>query len=76
MLFVYLDDILAVLHKATDVIKEIMEFYRAKEGNIKTTDIYLGANLIKVKIPDGCEVCGSSSRDYVNNAVITVKRFF
>ena len=76
MLFVYVDDILAVLHKATDVIKEITAFYRAKEGSIKPPDIYLGMNIMKVQMPDGREVWGSSSRDYVKNAVITVERLF
>ena len=27
-------------------------------------------------MPDGCEVWGSSSRDYVKNAVITVEQLF
>ena len=35
ILFVYVDDYLALLHKATDVIKEIMAFYRAKETRCK-----------------------------------------
>ena len=69
MLFVYVDNILAVSNKATDVINEIMAFYRAKEGSIKLLDIYIGANIMKVQIPDSREVRGSSSRDYVNNAV-------
>ena len=73
MVFVYVDDILAVLHKATDVIKEITAFYRAKEGSIKPPDIYIGANIIKVQMPDGREVWGSSSREYLKNAIITVK---
>ena len=54
MLFLYVDDILAVFHKATDAIKEITAFYREKEGSIKPTGIFLGANIMKVKIPDGC----------------------
>ena len=58
MISLYLDDILVVLHKATDVIKEIKAFYREKEGSIKPPDIYLGANIMKVQMPDGCEVCG------------------
>ena len=51
-------------------------FYRAKEGSIKPPDTYLGANIMKVQMPDGCEVWGSSSRDYVKNAVIKVERLF
>ena len=76
MLFVYVDNILAVLYKATDIIKETTEFYRAKEGTIKPPDIYLSANIMKVQMPDVHEVCDSSSRDYVKNAVITVDRIF
>ena len=56
MLFVYVDDILAVSHKATNVIKGITAFYREKEGSIKPPDIYLSANIMKVHIPDGREV--------------------
>ena len=64
------------MHKATDVIKEITEFYRAKVRSIKPPDIYLGENIMKVQMPDGREVWGSSSRDYVKNAIITVERMF
>ena len=45
MLFVYVDDILAVSHKAKEVIEEVTAFYKAKEGSIKEPDIYLGANI-------------------------------
>ena len=76
MLFVYVDDILAVSHKATGVIKGITEFYRVKEGSIKPPDIYLGANIMKVQMTDGRKVWGSSSRDYVKNAVIPVEQLF
>ena len=39
MLFVYVDNILALSHKATEVIKDITSFYMAKEGIIKPPDI-------------------------------------
>ena len=68
MLFVYVDDILALSHKATEVITEITSFYKAKEGSIKPPDIYLSANIDKIQMPDGRKVWGSSSRDYVKNA--------
>ena len=53
MIFVYIDDILAVSHKAKDVIKEITVFYRANDGSKKPPDIYLGSDIMKVKILDG-----------------------
>ena len=74
MLCIYVDDILAISHKATDVLKEITALYRAKGGSIKSLDIYISANIMKVQMTDGCKVWGSSSREYLNNAIITVKR--
>ena len=56
MLFVYVDDILALSHKATEVITEITSFYKEKEGSIKPPDIYLGANIDKVQMPESCEI--------------------
>ena len=76
MLFLNVDGILALSQKATEVITEITSFYKAKEGSIKQPDIYLGANIDKIQIPDGCEVWGLSSRDYVKNAINTVERLF
>ena len=76
MLFVYFDDILALSHKATEVITKITSFYKAKEGSIKPPDIYLGTNIDKIQMPDGREVWGSSSRDYVKNAITTVDQLF
>ena len=60
MLFVYVDDMLAVSHKAKEVIEEVTAFYKVKEGSIKEPDIY------------GCILWASSLRDYVKNAVKTV----
>jgi hypothetical protein len=49
MLFVHVDDILALSHKAKDAIKEIAAYYKAKEGSIKPPGIYLGANVLKMR---------------------------
>ena len=64
------------MHKATDDIKEITAFYRSKKGSIKPPDIYLIANIMKLQMPDGSGVWGSSSREYVKNAVIMVEQLF
>jgi hypothetical protein len=74
MLFVYVDDILALSHKATDCIQEITNFYKAKEGSIKPPEIYLGANVAKIQLPDGREVWSTSPRTYVKNSILVVER--
>ena len=76
ILFLYVDDILAISHKATEVITEITSFSKAKEGSIKPLNIYLGTSIDKIQMPDGRKVWGSSSRDYVNNAITAVERLF
>jgi hypothetical protein len=73
MLFVFVNDILALGHEAKDVIEEIMKFYKAKDGSMKTPDIYLGSNVMKVQIGYGCKVWATSSIEFVKNAIVVVQ---
>ena len=52
-LFVYVDNILALSHRAEDVINKITTFFKAKDGSIRPPEIYLGANVAKMQLPDG-----------------------
>jgi hypothetical protein len=62
MLFVYVDDILALSHQSEAAITEITQFFTAKEGSMKPPEIYLGANISKLQTPDGREVWATSPR--------------
>jgi hypothetical protein len=73
MLFVYIDNILALSHRAKDVIEEITAFYKAKDGSIRPPEIYLGANISKMQLLDGREVWTTSPRTYVKNSILIVK---
>jgi hypothetical protein len=73
MLFVYVDDILALSHRAEDAIKEITTFFKAKDGSIRPPEIYLGANVAKIQLPDGREVWSTSPRTYVKNSILVVE---
>jgi hypothetical protein len=73
MLLVYVDDILAISHEPKVLIDAIGEYYKVKPGSDKEPDINLGANVEKVQMPDGREVWTTSPRDYVKNAIKTVK---
>jgi hypothetical protein len=76
MLFVYVDDILALSHRVKNAIEEISEFYKAKEGSVKPPEIYLvGANISKMQLPDGREVWTTSPLAYVKNSLLVVQRF-
>jgi hypothetical protein len=74
MLFVYVDDILALSHQATECIQEITTFFKAKDGSIKPPEIYLGADVAKIQLPDGREVWSTSPRTYVKNSILVVER--
>ena len=74
MLFVYVDDILALSHQATECIQEITNFFKAKDGSIKPPELYLGADVTKIQLPDGREVWSTSPRTYVKNSILVVER--
>jgi hypothetical protein len=73
MLLVYVDNVLAVLNEPKVLIGDIGEYYKVKPRSDKEADIYLGANVRKVQMPDGREVWATSPCNYVKNAIKTVK---
>ena len=74
MLFIYVDDILALSHQAEVCITEITKFFKAKEGSMKPPEIYLGANISQFQLPDGRMVWSTSPRTYIQNAIQVVER--
>ena len=76
MLFVYVDNILALSHQAKAVIEEITTYFKAKDGSIKPPEIYLGANIATLQLPDGREVWTTSPKTYVKNSILVVERLF
>jgi hypothetical protein len=52
MLLVYVDDVLAISHEPKVLIDAIGEYYKVKPRSDKEPDIYLGANVEKVQMPD------------------------
>jgi hypothetical protein len=76
MLFIYVDDILALSHCTKDAIHQITKFYRAKEGSVKPPEIYIGANISKMQLPNGREVWTTSPKACVKNSLLVVKRLF
>ena len=73
MLFVYVDDILALSHKAKAAIMKIMQFFTMKEGSMRPPKIYLDANISLFQLPDGHKVCSTSPKTYVKNSIQVVE---
>jgi hypothetical protein len=60
-------------HEPKVLIDAIGEYYKVKPRSDKEPDIYLGANVEKVQMPDGREVWATSPSDYIKNPIKTVK---
>jgi hypothetical protein len=63
MLLVYVDDVLAISHELKILIDAVGEYYKVYPRSDKEPDIYLGANVKKVQMPNGREVWATSPCD-------------
>ena len=69
----YVDDILAISHKAKDVLKAVQAIFKLKDDRIEPPDMYLGATL-SVMEDDGIQGWCMSSDKYVKAAVKNVEQ--
>ena len=69
MILVYMDNILIFSRTPKRVMDEIGKLYELKPDSVREPDIYLGANIEKVQLPDGRCEWAMTSRTYVKNAV-------
>jgi hypothetical protein len=65
-------DLLWVSEHPDNVMKALGEFYELKDRSVKEPDIYLGADIEMVQLPDGRSQCAMLSRTYVKNSVKVV----
>ena len=73
MVLVYVDDILVFSQNPKLVMDELGSLYELKPESVKEPDIYLGANIEKIQLPDGRSEWSMSSRTYVKNAIKIVE---
>jgi hypothetical protein len=66
---IYVDDVLCMSHNLRESMRKIDKFFPMKEGSIRPPDIYLGANISKVKLPKVVEAWAMSPSKYVQEAV-------
>ena len=69
----YVDDILAISHKARDVLKAIQTIFKLKDDRIEPPDMYLGTTL-SIMDDDGIQGWCMSSDKYVKAAVENVEQ--
>ena len=73
----YVDDILAISHEPSAIMKDLQEHYTLKEGSVKEPDQYLGAQVCKWRIDDVDDLTKThwamSSDGYVKQAIAKVE---
>jgi Reverse transcriptase (RNA-dependent DNA polymerase) len=73
MVLVYVDDILIFSRNPKQVMDDLGKLYEMKPESVREPELYLGANMEKVQLPDGRSEWAMTSRTYVKNAVKTVE---
>jgi hypothetical protein len=74
-ILLYVDDVLCVHHEALGMIKKIDRYFKMKPGSIGDPEMYLGAKLRKVTLPNGVVAWGMSPSQYVQEAVKNVEEY-
>ena len=64
----YVDDILVFHHNSMSILPKINEYLHLKTSLVGDPDIYLGAKLKQVKLPNGLMAWGMSPSKYVQQA--------
>ncbi|KAG7370061.1 reverse transcriptase RNA-dependent DNA polymerase [Nitzschia inconspicua] len=73
MLFVYVNDVLALSKWPRDIIDSINEVYKVKQGSDKKPDRYLGGDVMEVEVEGGRRIWATSPRTYVKNSIRVVE---
>ena len=71
-MLLYVDDALCIHHDAQTALEDLDRYFQMKEGSIGDPDLYLGAKLRKVSLPNGVQAWSTSPSKYVQEAVRNV----
>ena len=73
MVLVYVDDILIFAKDPKVTMLELGKLYELKPESVKEPDIYLGANMEKVQLPNGRVEWAMGSKAFIKNAIKVVE---
>ena len=74
-ILLYVDDVLCIHHDGVNTIKQIDKYFQVKEGLIGDPDMYLGAKLRNIRLPNSVEVWALSPAEYVVEAARNVELY-
>jgi hypothetical protein len=73
MVLVYMDDILVFAKETKVTTDELGKLYELKPESVHEHDIYLGANMEKVQLPNGTVEWSMGSKTYLKNAIRVIE---
>ena len=71
----YVDDTLCISHDAKVALEEINQHFTMKKKSMGKPDIYLGAKLHEVRMPNGVTAWAMSSSKYVQESISNVRKY-
>jgi len=74
-ILLYVDDALCIHHDGKSTLESLDRYFQMKEGSIGDPDLYLGAKLRKVTLPNGVQAWSTSPSKYIQEAVKNVEKY-
>ena len=74
-MLLYVDDVVAIHHDATDLLQQLDVCFQMKPGSIGDPEVYLGAKVRKHTMENGVECWSLSSSRYVKEAVANAEAY-
>ena len=71
----YVDNYLCICHNAKQELHKIDKFFKMKDGLIGNPDIYLGAKVKQMELPNRVKAWPLSSSKYIQEAVQNCKKY-
>ena len=71
----YADDCLCICHNAEQELHKIEKFFKMKDGLIGYPDIYLGAKVKQMELPNAVKAWALSSSKYIQEAIQNCEKY-
>ena len=72
---IYVDNFMVIHHDAESVLRRIDKYFKLKTSSIGDLDIYLGANLNKLRLENGVWAWENIPARYVKESVSNVEKY-
>ena len=73
-MLLYVDDCLVVSHQPDTVLNKLGKYFTLKPSSVGTPNLYLGAKMAKITLPNGVSAWGLSASKYVQESVRNVEK--